>query len=859
MEKPMITQAVSPKPIRLRRKLKQEVHNRSKSENKKPSSFTEHKLPRIANYYEKLRILDTTSDSGSFFGSKRKKTHFVGERALLDYIENYRKVDKIVETNRHHKVENNAITSYLSNLRDQRLSPKPMGLVKRRGVERVIDITKYAMGDSYAAAFAEGIKEYNFHRLILRDNRLSEKGALKILNSANYEYLLELDLSFNRVGIKSLEVIAELGSEQNSTLQILKLEGVHMKDRGASIVCKGFRRSTHLLELNLSKNDLQGNKKLCKFVKLSKSIQKLDLHWNNIRGEGARQLCKAVGSNNSLKVLDLSWNALSSPPEDNACRHLSKSLEKHPCLFHLDLSHNGLSVKDSETLSEGLKKNHTVMGLHMTGNHSSVDPLGFVETKTDERPSQAHIFTRIMNTGKAAEKGWRQGSNCWICERWSEVEFEFGGAEEPVHLHLSFEKYEADLMKKCEDSKFRLTRMCPPGRFRYFYTCNGEVRTDPSVPKVKLEEPLVEEIQLYEGVSVRINLKKTNFKDNVKGPDLLAVAAKPIPLPRDPHRKFVPKEAVKKWGIPISVFKDYKFDTEELLKKCFEFDWEHSKIPKLVKDDSERLKVKNFLWENYRVIKEAYKYYSSVSPQGEIWSVGQMAFTEFCYECKLFDSTFRLADVDFQLKASLFAEVKNPLNPANALVRYQFLEILARIAFDRAKKSGQGQSQLEAVCQLVNQHLKPNLTNPHGNKWRFERYINEEVDNVLKANLSVLKAVYSRYSVKKVKPGQKNFMSLEELSDICQQADLLTESFSTREIFLAFNLAMMSQVDELNQHKHLQMHFVEFLEAIARVSDMAKHSNPNTLEKPLAGAPLHLLLENTIPRLLKLLPSQFRK
>jgi hypothetical protein len=38
------------------------------------------------------------------------------------------------------------------------------------------------------------------------------------------------------------------------------------------------------------------------------------------------------------------------------------------------------------------------------------------------------------------------------------------------------------------------------------------------------------------------------------------------------------------WSIPISVFKDYVFDTEKTDQKCFDFDWASSKVPKLIKD-----------------------------------------------------------------------------------------------------------------------------------------------------------------------------------------------------------------------------------------------------------------------------------
>ena len=35
------------------------------------------------------------------------------------------------------------------------------------------------------------------------------------------------------------------------------------------------------------------------------------------------------------------------------------------------------------------------------------------------------------------------------------------------------------------------------------------------------------------------------------------------------------------WTFEISCFKDYKFDTDEILNNCFEFDWAGIKLPKM--------------------------------------------------------------------------------------------------------------------------------------------------------------------------------------------------------------------------------------------------------------------------------------
>jgi hypothetical protein len=55
------------------------------------------------------------------------------------------------------------------------------------------------------------------------------------------------------------------------------------------------------------------------------------------------------------------------------------------------------------------------------------------------------------------------------------------------------------------------------------------------------------------------------------------------------------------------------------------------------------------------------------------------------------------------MKATLFSEVKNnPRNPANSLIRFQFLELIVRIAFDKYHKTGVVETYAEAIRTMLN-------------------------------------------------------------------------------------------------------------------------------------------------------------
>jgi hypothetical protein len=52
-----------------------------------------------------------------------------------------------------------------------------------------------------------------------------------------------------------------------------------------------------------------------------------------------------------------------------------------------------------------------------------------------------------------------------------------------------------------------------------------------------------------------------------------------------------------------------------------------------------------------------------------------------------------------------------------------------------------------------------------------------------------------------------------------EKSRVINDHFTFKEIYPIWNLSMMTQVDEVNKDKHLNMNFTEFIEAICRVSD----------------------------------------
>jgi hypothetical protein len=170
------------------------------------------------------------------------------------------------------------------------------------------------------------------------------------------------------------------------------------------------------------------------------------------------------------------------------------------------------------------------------------------------------------------------------------------------------------------------------------------------------------------------------------------------------------------------------------------------------------------------------------------------------------------------------------LNPGLALVRFQLMEILMRLAFKRYEESTfnhtlnyflakEASSKSEAVRLMYEKNLLPNYGTMDPQKWRDERYWNEEVDNLYKSHYPIFDKLYKNFGCHYLKPGDKPFMMVDEFENIFITAGLINDNFVGRDAYVSFNTAMMTQVDELNKDRHLKAVFVEFLEAFGRACE----------------------------------------
>ncbi len=88
-----------------------------------------------------------------------------------------------------------------------------------------------------------------------------------------------------------------------------------------------------------------------------------------------------------------------------------------------------------------------------------------------------------------------------------------------------------------------------------------------------------------------------------------------------------------------------------------------------------------------------------------------------------------------------------------------------------------------------------------------------------------------------------------------ENAQVVDENFGSREIGILYNLAMFTQVDEIESDRHTKMGMDEFIDAVGRVADRLAVASPYDSsvkdKQALAQLPTYIKLKNLIEILLK--------
>ena len=119
---------------------------------------------------------------------------------------------------------------------------------------------------------------------------------------------------------------------------------------------------------------------------------------------------------------------------------------------------------------------------------------------------------------------------------------------------------------------------------------------------------------------------------------------------------------------------------------------------------------------------------------------------------------------------------------------------------------------------MFDEFLLPVFKEYDSHIWRKKYLWVEEVDYVLKIGIPALKDIYKKFSGKLALPGAPKYMSCLEFEELIIKSNCLNEKFGSKQLCIMFNLSMMTCIEEIENERHLNMNFIEFIEAIVRVA-----------------------------------------
>ncbi|XP_067222539.1 NACHT, LRR and PYD domains-containing protein 3-like [Chanodichthys erythropterus] len=182
---------------------------------------------------------------------------------------------------------------------------------------RVLDLTKNKIGKSSVNLLSDVLQDPHckLERLWLRDCDLTDEGCAALTSAlrSNPSHLRELSLSGNIIG-KSVNLLSDVLQDPHCKLEILWLYDCGVTDEGCAALTSALRSNpSHLRELCLSLNKIGKSVNLLSDVLQDPhcELEKLWLKDCGVTDEGCAALTSALRSNPShLRELDLSGNIL---------------------------------------------------------------------------------------------------------------------------------------------------------------------------------------------------------------------------------------------------------------------------------------------------------------------------------------------------------------------------------------------------------------------------------------------------------------------------------------------------------------------------------------------------------------------
>ncbi len=187
-----------------------------------------------------------------------------------------------------------------------------------------------------------------------------------------------------------------------------------------------------------------------------------------------------------------------------------------------------------------------------------------------------------------------------------------------------------------------------------------------------------------------------------------------------------------------SVFRDWREDTDGVLHRSVAIDLGLSKLSRLVRDPGELERIHDVFYDFARPIKEVFTFYICRS---DYPSIAWLDFSKLCQSLQVVDRALSLTAID-QAFVAVNVELESlDNNPDRDLCRYEFYEILVRMARTKYVDSKREPSLARATRRFLKDEVIPRAKIEPWQKFRDDLLWTLPVNDLLEANLEALRSV----------------------------------------------------------------------------------------------------------------------
>ena len=191
------------------------------------------------------------------------------------------------------------------------------------------------------------------------------------------------------------------------------------------------------------------------------------------------------------------------------------------------------------------------------------------------------------------------------------------------------------------------------------------------------------------------------------------------------------------------MFRDYRLESDEMILKAFTTDKQYMKTPKFIKDKQDLEEVEKILLKYFRQLKQQFNYQIANGGQSAYPAIGLLGYADQCYKWRVFGPTLSQQDVDRQFIATNYDEAGLEDNEENSLCRYEFLEILVRLAKTKYHEKGICKTISASLEKILYEHVLPNhAMSIMGQQFRDDQLWTLEIDDLFKANMEALNHIF---------------------------------------------------------------------------------------------------------------------